>query len=61
MSDSLPPAGIARRGPWWVCWLGALCAVLLSVPQRVSAQPDVRLNRLIEALEQGRPAITSDV
>ena len=35
--------------------------MLLSVPQRVSAQPDVRLNRLIEALEQGRPAITSDV
>ena len=61
MSDFLPPAGSARRGPWWVCCLGALCAVLLSVPQRVSAQPDVRLNRLIETLEQGRPAITSDV
>ncbi len=43
------------------CRTTALCiAVVFLTSPRLDAQPKPRMNRLIEALEQGKPAITSD-
>ena len=55
-----PPRGRASR--WVRCTTAAICvAIVFLAAPRLGAQPKARMNRLIEALEQGKPAITSDV
>ena len=55
------PQSKGRRPGWVRCTTTALCvAIVFVAAPRLGAQPKARINRLIEALEQGKPAITGD-
>ncbi len=63
MNDLTRRSGTVRwHGGWAFCFGMAGCAaIVVLAAQPGHAQERARINRLIEALEQGEPAITNDV
>ena len=61
MKDLLPFNHVIARHRFWAVLTILLCGLLTWTEPTGEAQSRVRLNRLVEALAQGRPAITSDV
>ncbi len=63
MNDLTRRSGTVRgHGGWAFCFGMAACAAIVVLAAHPGhAQERARINRLIEALEQGEPAITNDV